>query len=343
MFQQFTPREYLKIDIANNFGLDKEDWNVRLDWFDKNENQLDKLVTQADEPALFYAGLLAWEDVKAGRPIGYMVSLDATSSGLQLLAALTSDRKSAALCNVIDTGHREDAYTGIYEAMLAEVGEAAKITRSDCKEAIMTSLYNSTAMPKRIFGESLVETFYDTMARMCPGAWELKEAFMSMWDPSKDCNSWVLPDNFHVHVKVMDNVKETVNFLNQPFEVFYYVNQPMETGRSLGANSIHSIDGMVVRELTRRCDYDPIVVAKLREALANHNGTSELKAELSNNDKLVLTLWDHYNTTGYLSARIIDVLDADNLGYVDAAVITDLLDSLPEKPFKVVSIHQWWI
>jgi hypothetical protein len=263
---------------------------------------------------------------------------------LQLLAALTSDRKSAALCNVIDTGHREDAYTGIYEAMLSEVGETAKITRGDCKDAIMTSLYNSTAMPKRIFGDSLVEVFYDTMARMCPGAWELKEAFMSMWDPSKDCNSWVLPDNFHVHVKVMDNVKETVNFLNQPFEVFYYVNQPMESGRSLGANSIHSVDGMVVREITRRCDYDPIRIAKLKSLVEqmNNSGAWELDDSMTgskHDDAMVVILWDHYQNTGYLSARILDYLNCYNLSQIDGLVIGELLDSLPEKPFKVVSIH----
>ena len=80
-FQQFTGREYLKIDIANNFGLDKEDWNVRLAWFDENEGRLDTLVKQAEEPALFFAGVEAWKKVCKGEPTGYPISLDATSSG----------------------------------------------------------------------------------------------------------------------------------------------------------------------------------------------------------------------------------------------------------------------
>jgi len=337
MFQTFTPRQYLQLDIANNYGLDKKPWQERLDWFEANKHQLRELIASSDEPALFFAGVNAWEDVLAGKPIGYMVSLDATSSGLQLLAALTGDRKAARLCNVVDTGDREDAYTGIYEEMLEGVGDTAKITRDDTKQAIMTSLYGSTAMPKRVFGEgALLDTFYATMKKNAPAAWELNEAFLAMWDPTVTEHNWVLPDNFHVRIKVMNQKKETVHFLNQPFDVFYKVNEPVEEGRSLGANCIHSIDGMIVRELTRRCSYNPETVARLKMMLdVDWHGTNEE----TDDDKLVMALWDHYSATGYLSARIIEHLNPDNVGHVDPVVIWDLLDSLPEKPFKVVSIH----
>jgi len=195
-------------------------------------------------------------------------------------------------------------------------------------------------MPKKIFGEgALLDMFYKTMRENAPAAWELNEAFLAVWDPTVDMHSWTLPDNFHVHVKVMDQEKETVHFLNQPFDVFYNVNRPTESGRSLGANCIHSIDGMIVRELTRRCSYNPEVVNTLRLVLEADNGTSPLGDTMTDDDEMVATLWDHYNETGYLSARIIDHLNADNIGYVDGAVIRQLLDSLPEKPFKVVSIH----
>lgn len=135
-FQSFTGHEYLKIDIANSMGLDKLTWDERLNWFEVNEYQLETMVNQAAEPALFYAGVKAWRDVQAGNPIGYMISLDATSSGLQILAALTGDRSAAQLCNVVDTGKREDAYTAIYQAMLLQIGDTAKISRDAVKQAI---------------------------------------------------------------------------------------------------------------------------------------------------------------------------------------------------------------
>src|SRR4249919_3339607 len=100
-FQAFTGKDYLKIDIANNFGLDKEDWDIRLSWFQENEPNLDKMIKQAEEPALFYAGVQAWKRAKQGKPCGYPISLDATSSGIQFLACLTGDRKAAKLCNVV--------------------------------------------------------------------------------------------------------------------------------------------------------------------------------------------------------------------------------------------------
>lgn len=335
--QTFTGREYLKIDIANNFGLDKLNWADRLAWFDSNEHQLDELVGTAKEPALFYAGIKAYRDVLAGKPIGYMISLDATSSGLQLLAALTGDRSAAALCNVIDTGNREDAYVSIYHAMLAQVSDKSKISREDTKQAIMTAFYSSKAVPKQVFGEGqLLDIFYGSLQAMAPAAWELNEAMLGLWNPTALEHHWILPDNFHVHVKVMEQVKERVHFRNAPYDVYFNVNRPMKEGRSLGANTIHSIDGMIVRELTRRCMYDVKKVDRLYQLLSEGDCGSGTMTE---DDQMVMTLWNHYVRTGYLSARIIDHLDETNLGMVDSDVILALLDSLPYKPFTIVSIH----
>lgn len=343
MFQEFTGREYLKIDVASNFGLDKADWDDRIKWFDNHENNLEDLVQEAKEPALFYAGVKAWREVCLGRPIGYMCSFDATSSGLQLLCALTGDRSGSELCNVVDTGHRRNAYTGIYKAMLETVGGEAQISAEQTKDAIMTALYGSTAMPKKVFGEgALLDVFYNTMNEKAPGAWELNEAFLSLWDNEALSNDWVLPDNFHVHIKVMSQVEDTVHFLNAPYDVTYKVNAPIDGGRSLGANTIHSVDGMIVREITRRCDYSPKTINYLRQLLASTDEGMWAFHALGCNrakDHLVKILWDHYEASGYLSARILDLLDDINIGLVVPATILELVDSLPKKPFTVVSNH----
>lgn len=339
-FQELTGIEYLKVDVANNFGLDKEDWDVRLDWFDQNEHQLHDLIRKAEEPALYFAGVRAYEKAMAGEPSGYPISLDATSSGIQFLSVLTGDRKAAMLCNVIDTGHRADAYTGLYGSMLERIGEGAKITRAQTKEAIMTAFYNSTAVPKRIFGEgALLDAFYDTMKEEAPGAWELNETMLAIWDEEALVNSWVLPDNFHVRVKVMGMVEDSVNFLNQPFDVSYAANMPISGGRSLGANMTHSLDGMAIREIVARCMHDPVKIAGIRRMLTK-KGYHKSDAQMVEAARMVETLWEHYKDSGFVSFRIFDYLDSHNMGIIDDVnPLIELLDSIPAKPFQVLTVH----
>jgi hypothetical protein len=50
-------------------------------------------------------------------------------------------------------------------------------------------------------------------------------------------------------------------------------------------------------------------------------------------------LWGHYLESGNLSARILDYLDSDTLQMVDPAPIRELIDSLPAKPFNIITIH----
>lgn len=336
--QRFTAREYLKIDIANSFGLDKLNWDDRIAWFNANESILHTKLADAAEPALYYAGVNAWDKVQKKEPSGYPISLDATASGLQLLAVLTGDRRAAEICNVVDTGHRRDAYTSVYQSMLTKTGDVSKITRENTKSAIMKGLYGSTAEPKRVFGEgALLKHFYDTMEELTPGAWELNTAFLDMWNPTAHKYSWVLPDNFHVHIKVMRPVIETVNFLNEPFEITTFVNAPVDRGRALAANTIHSLDGLVVREMVRRCNYDPNKIKQISIWLEEPH--KDNFAVSTKDDKMVVQLWKNYKESGYLSARILDHLTPRNFGHVNPADIKELIQNLPSKPFQILTVH----
>lgn len=340
--QTFTAKEYLQIDVASNFGLDKKDWDERLAWFAQNEANLEELTAQADEPALFFAGVQAYRQMQKGQPIGYPISLDATASGMQILSCLTGDRAAAELCNVVDTEHRRDPYTIIYEIMTQRIGEAAKISRENTKQAIMTSLYGSVAMPKQVFGDGMLYyTFLAVMGEQAPAVWELNQVMLDIWDPTVLSHDWIMPDNFHVHVKVMDQVREVIHFLNEPFEVSKRINRPVEGGRSLGANLTHSVDALVVREMTRRCMYDPQQINYAQGVLESGYAGSPDARDLKNpSGKKVKALWDHYKSSGYLSARILDDLHNHNVGHIDdPSVIQELISSLPKKPFNILSIH----
>jgi hypothetical protein len=129
----------------------------------------------------------------------------------------------------------------------------------------------------------------------------------------------------------MGKVTETVHFLNEPFEVIYNVNMPISGGRSLGANMVHSLDGLMVREMVRRCNYDAKRIAQLDMALVSgHAGRSKNQPD----DQMVLILWGHYLNTGFLSARILDHLNGDNMGFVDRNRSTSLSTRSPRSLSK---------
>lgn len=337
-FQTFTGKEYLKIDIANNFGLDKDEWDDRIAWFDQNESQLEQLIKKAEEPALFAAGVSAWRNVQRGGVNHYPISLDATSSGIQLLSCLTGDRKGAELCNVVDIGTRADAYTIQYHRMLDKTGGDSRIDRKDTKNAIMTAFYGSEATPKRVFGEgNLLSMFVETMEEGAPYAWELNQKMLAIWNPDAESYRWVMPNNFHVNIKVMGQVTETVHFLERPYDVTYTVQMAIEKGRSLCANMTHSVDGMVVSEMELRCNYDWERVAFLRNLAAM--APNDSLGFGTEDDHMVTTLWSHYKESGFLSARILHFINGDNIDIVDRDAITQLINTLPAKPFEILAVH----
>ncbi len=338
---KFTPRQYLQMDIANHFGLDKEDWSTRLEWFEKHKNCLGMMLKKAEVPAQYFAAISAWDDVQQGNPIGYPIALDATASGMQILACLTGDRKAAQLCNVVDMGKRMDAYTEVYRLMQQRVGQQGRITREMVKKAVMTAMYNSEAIPKQVFGEGpLLAMFYNTMEEEAPAVWELNKYYKAIWDANRLTYSWVLPDNFHVHIKVIDHVTEQVLFAGQHFDVVTKHHQPTAEGRSLSANTTHSIDGMIVREITRRCNYKPKQVELVRNLLADPTLWNQPDTVPSDeHTTLLLDLLARYKKSGYLSARILECIHYNNAHLVPCCDVMALVDSMPKKPFEVFSIH----
>jgi len=79
---QFSGIDYIKIDVCNNFGLDKLSWTDRINWFDKHHVDWQDLIQEADNKFLFIKGMRAYKDALKGKPTGFIMALDATASGL---------------------------------------------------------------------------------------------------------------------------------------------------------------------------------------------------------------------------------------------------------------------
>lgn len=332
--KEFTSLEYLQIDLANNFGLDKRTWDQRIQWATEHEDVLETLIQEAEEPAMFQAALLAYRSAQKGEPIGYPISLDSTASGMQILSCLIRDRKAAALCNVIDAGTRQDAYTVLYDTINRKLGVGGStLQRKDVKQAVMTAFYGSEATPEKVFGTEQLHVFYETLQEECPDIWALNDLFLKLWNPTTLSHDWILPDNFHVRCPVKNQEKQLFTLFGNRYSVTKEVNAPNSYGKSLGANVIHSIDGMLVREMTRRCMHDASHIDYL------YNLIKLGKSSEKSNSPEIETLWNHYKKSGFLSSRILDYLNESNLHQVDADVILEMIESMPSQPFEILCIH----
>ena len=80
--QHFTGSQYLQIDLANCYGLDRLTWDERLFWADEHESMLEQLDSSAKSPILFRKAVRAWRDHQAGKAVNHIIGLDATAGRL---------------------------------------------------------------------------------------------------------------------------------------------------------------------------------------------------------------------------------------------------------------------
>lgn len=250
--QHFTGSQYLQIDLANCYGLDRLTWQERLDWFDLCENKLEQMDTQAKFPILFRKAIRAWRDHQAGKAVNHIIGLDATASGLQIMGALSNCVTTCEATNLVYTGQREDVYEAVARAMRDH--GCSTVTRDMVKKPVMTVFYGSKAQPKQIFGNETPElfAFYDALKEKLPGAFELMDILQSYWRSDVLHHQWKLPDGHVARVPVTETVDKSLEIDEADhMRVTYRTKVLHEKARSraLAANIIHSIDAMVVRQM----------------------------------------------------------------------------------------------
>lgn len=329
-FRELTGTEYVMADIAckHDKAYEKKGWDERLAHFEELDLSDPKIFKEASNPIGLRAAVVNYTMGQHGKEVGYMISLDAASSGLQLLSLLVSCPISWKLCggdeNILD------AYAEIFTYM----NTGLTLDRKDVKQCIMTALYGSTAQPKALFGED-VDVFYDTMEKMAPGAWDLNLGIQELWDEVEGTTyDWVMPDNFYCCIETSDKIMIPFMFLDKEYNVIQEVNERPRFHKGLGPNLIHSVDGMIVREMYRRCQFDPKTIERILDLIQiGAKGKDGKSAEMVN------TLWGYYQETGFLSVRILDFLHHDTMGLVDPVVIAELINTLPLRSFELVCVH----
>lgn len=366
-FTLFTGLQYLKIDIANNFGKDKLSYKQRLNWFDNNikpkvrknnrDDYIYKLVCELEpeEPELALMGVFAYRDYLNQKESGYLVSFDATASGIQLMSALTTDVNGMYLTNLI-VDERIDCYTAIYGSLVQvwyeKYKEQLNITRKNIKQAIMVMMYGGKeSMLKHIDNNPKI---YTELLEVCKnsinGAYRLCEALLYTVDPNATEYSWVTPDGFHVHKDIMVQYKEERDSPIGRIQIKYKDKGTVNNYKGNVANLIHSLDGTLMREVVARCNYNKNdilgAISKIDrilkmsgpefDALKATIGT-EMNSEL---DRLV----DIYLETNFVSVRMLKYIhkNSDVLGLILKTNV-ELINKLYKLAEKMLSYNNFEI
>ncbi len=300
---------WLAIDIANQFGLDKETWAVRLAWFKKNQSKLESLADQADKPILFRKAVRAWRKHQTGQPTNHIMGLDAISSGIQVMAILSGCKITAKTVGLINTKRREDLYSAVRDELQEQLG--IPIERDTVKYPLMTFMYGSQAVPRarlaplKGLGQNGEQAFYKAIKNKLPGAEMLRDLFLSLHRGDVIEYSWTLPDGFKAIIPVLKTIIKRLEIDELEHSKVSYAQEvvaPKYLGddRSLAANIIHSVDAFIAREMIRRCQFDMAAIHDCFYAHPNNMSMvietyREIMAGLSESDLLnqILTEFQH--------------------------------------------------
>jgi len=155
---------WLAFQCSTAYGLDKETMANRLSWVIENKDLITRIAKDplgtisewevAEEPWTFLAAcdeyyhcVLECDRTHTNLP----VAVDATCSGLQILAGLARDASTAKLVNVLPSDKPQDAYKVIAEEAKPHVPECIKphMDRKTTKRTVMTVPYNAKPFSNR--------------------------------------------------------------------------------------------------------------------------------------------------------------------------------------------------
>ena len=155
---------WLAFQVATTFGLDKEPMNRRIQWVSENTDLITRVATDpigniadwegADEPWTFLAACeeYYYTCIDCSRNFTSLpCAVDATCSGLQILAGLARDASTARLVNVLPSDRPQDAYRVIADESVGQIPKHIRPNwdRKCTKRTVMTVPYNAKPFSNR--------------------------------------------------------------------------------------------------------------------------------------------------------------------------------------------------
>lgn len=208
------------------------------------------------------------------------------------------------------------------------------------------------AEPRKIFNkdETVLEAFWKAVEKEAKGAYELQQVLTTNWNPKATYHHWILPDGFEAHIPVIveqafeysfDDEGETITI---PYTL--KVEGTKKQSVSNCANVIHSVDGMLVREMARRCMFDTAHIQEVLWYLMNTKDELYEPLSIDDLDKLgkLGELIYFYEESKFCSIRIIDEIksqsDTYKLSKEHRSKLIDILTKMLHHGYiEMVAVH----
>ena len=244
-FMNSYAEEWLAFQVATTYGLDKAPMHERMQWVAENDEVISAVAQDpignlpiweaADEPFQFLAACDEYYHCVINCDRNYTslpVATDATCSGLQILAGLCRDARTAGLVNVLPAERPQDAYAVVAEHAKPNVPESVRnyMDRKTVKRVVMTVPYNAKPHSNRGYiREALLEkgievdkddltatvkAVRDAMDVVVPGPmaamkWIEAEVAKAIKRGATELQ-WVTPSGFVVTQKLNKKLTETI-------------------------------------------------------------------------------------------------------------------------------------
>ena len=223
-FMDDEAERWIRFQVATTYGLDKETLDNRLSWTYENEWLIERIATdpignlpdweEVEEPWQFLAAceefyhcVIKRDRISTGLP----VAIDATCSGLQILAGLAKDKSTAKLVNVIPTDKPSDAYKSIAEESKSNIPQdiVPHWDRKCTKRTVMTIPYNAKPFSNRSYiREALKEKGIEID----------KDSLTTVVKAVRDSMHTIVPGPMAVMKWIEDQVKEALKNNQTEFE-----------------------------------------------------------------------------------------------------------------------------
>lgn len=286
-FMDEEAERWIRFQVATTFGLDKETLDERLSWTYRSEHEIELIATDpvghihlwegVEEPWQFLAAceemyhcVIKRDRISTGLPI----AIDATCSGVQIIAGMTKCRSTAEMVNVIPSTKPQDVYKVIAETSKPNIPLRLRPywDRKCTKRTVMTIPYNAKPFSNRTYirdalkekdieidKEELTQTVNavrDAMNEIIPGAmrvmkWIETEVSKAIKRGATEIQ-WITPSGFIVNQQIFKKEFEriTLQVLGQcNMRVSTGDTQTVDKARHKAAtapNLIHSLDASLL-------------------------------------------------------------------------------------------------